>query len=55
MFLLILLPTEADLVLKKKQGKKNFISSRSLSGSKIVLTLLTKVLAVHIRLSAIYV
>ena len=55
MFLLILLPAEADLVPKEGRDKKNLGRLRSFSGSKIVFTLLTKVVAVHWGLSAIYV
>ena len=50
-----LLPAEADLVPQEERGKENPGRSRSSSGSKIVPTLLTKVIAVHVRLSAVYV
>ena len=55
MSLLVLLPAEADLVPQEKRGKGNPGRSHGSSGSKIVLTLLTKVVAVHVRLSAVYV
>ena len=55
MFLLVLLPMEADPVRKKDAAKKIRIRSHSSSGSKIVLTLLTEVVAVYVGLSAIYV
>ena len=52
---LVLLPIEADLVPEKEFGKKNSSRSYSSSNSKIFLTLLTEVVAVHVGLSAIYV
>ena len=52
---LILLPAEANLVPEEERGKENPGRPRSSSGSKVVLTLLTKVVAVHMGLSAIYV
>ena len=53
MFPLVLLPTEADPVPQERRGKGNPGRSRGSSGSKIVLTLLTKVVAVHVGLSAV--
>ena len=53
MSLLVLLPAKADPVPQEKRGKKNPGRSRGSSGSKIVLTLLTEVVAVHVRLSAV--
>ena len=52
---LVLLPTEADPVSEKRRGKKNLGKPRSSSNSKIVLTLLTEVIAVHVRIPAIYI
>ena len=52
---LILLPAEADPVLEKRHGKENSGRPRSSSSSKVVLTLLTEVVAVYVGLSAIYV
>ena len=52
---LVLLPAETDPVLEERHGKKNLDRSHSSSGSKIVLKLLTKVVAIHVGLSAIYV
>ena len=52
---LILLPVEADPVTQARHAKGNLGRSRSSSGSKIVLTLLIEVIAVHVGLSAIYV
>ena len=52
---LVLLPAETDPVLEKRYGKRNPIRLYSSSNSKIVFTLLTEVIAVHVRLSAIYV
>ena len=50
---LVLLPAEADLVSQERRGKGNPDRSRGSSGSKIVLTLLTEVVAVHVGLSAV--
>ena len=55
MFPPVLLPMEADPVLEEKRGKGNPGRPRSSSGSKIVLTLLTKVVVVHMGLSAVHV
>ena len=52
---LILLPAEADLVPKERRKKRYPGRLRSFSGSKIVLTLLIEVVAVHVRLSVVYV
>ena len=52
---LVLLPAEADPVPQERRGKGNLGRSCGSSSSKIVLTLLTKVVAVHMGLSAIYV
>ena len=53
--LLVLLPIEANPVSKEEQGKKNSDRLRSSSGSKIVFTLLTEVVAVYVRYSEVYV
>ena len=50
---LVLLPAEANLIPQEKPGKRNPGRSYGSSGSKIVLILLTEVIAVHVRLSAI--
>ena len=55
MSLLVLLLAEADPLPEEKRGKENPDRPRSSSDSKIVFTLLTEVVAVHVRLSAIYV
>ena len=52
---LILLPAETDPVLEEGRGKENLDRPYSSSGSKVVLILLTKVVAVHIEISAVYV
>ena len=52
---LVLLPMEADLVSLEGCGKGNPGRSCGSSDSKIVLTLLTKVVVVHMRLSIVYV
>ena len=53
--LLVLLPVETDLVPEEGRGKGNLDGPRSFSGSKVVLTLLTEVIAVYMGLSAVYV
>ena len=53
--LLILLPVEADLVLEKGRGKGNPGRTPKSSGSKVVFTLLTEVVAVHLELFAVYI
>ena len=55
MFPLVLLPAEADPVPEEGRGKENSVRHRGSGGSKIVLILLTEVVAVHVELSAIYV
>ena len=52
---LVLLPAEADPVPEEGRGKGNSGRPRGSSGSKVVLTLLTEVVAVHVGLSAVYV
>ena len=53
MSLLILLPAEVDPVPQERRSKGNPGRSRGSSGSKIVLTLLIEVVAVHVGLSAV--
>ena len=55
MSLLLLLPVEPNLVPQEGHGKGNPDRSRDSSGSKIVLILLTKVVAVYVGLSAVYI
>ena len=50
-----LLPTEADPVSEERHDKGNPGRPHSSIGSKIVLTLLTEVVAVHVGLFAVYV
>ena len=50
---LVLLPAEADPVSQEGRGKRNPGRSRGSSGSKIILILLTEVLAVHVGLSVV--
>ena len=52
---LILLPVEADPVSEEGCGKENSGRPRSSVGSKVILTLLTEVIAVHVGLPGIYV
>ena len=49
------LPAETDPVSEKGCGKRNSGRPHSSSGSIVILILLTEVLAVYVRLSAIYV
>ena len=51
---LVVLPAKADPVPQKERGKENPGRSRSSSNSKIVFTLLTKVVAVYVGLFALY-
>ena len=55
MFSFVLLPAEVDLVLEEGRGKENSGRPHSSCGSKVVLTLLTEVVAVNMGLSAVYV
>ena len=52
---LVLLPAEANPVLEERRGKRDPGRPRSSSGSKIVLILLTEVVAVYVGLSMVYV
>ena len=52
---LVLLLAEANPVLEERRGKKDPGRPHSSSGSEIVLTILTEVVAVHVGLSAVYV
>ena len=51
----VLLLAETNPVPEEGRGKKNSGSPLSSSGNKVVLTLLTKVVAVHVGLIAVYV
>ena len=53
--LLVLLLAKPDPVPKEERGKRNLGRLRSSSGCKVVLTLLIEVVAIHVRLFAIYV
>ena len=55
MFLLVLLPAEADPVPEERCGKENLGRLCSSNVSKVVLTLLTEVIAVYMGLSTVYV
>ena len=50
---LVLLPTEVDVVPKKGYYKGNTVETLGPGGSKVILTLLTKVIAFHVRLTTI--
>ena len=51
----ILLPAEVDLVSKERCGKENLVSPPSSIVGKVVLTLLTEVIALHVGFSLIHV
>ena len=55
MFSLILLPAEANPVLEEGRDKRYPGRPHSSGGSKVILTLLTEVVAVHVELSAVYI
>ena len=55
MSLLVLLPAEANPVPEEGHCKEYLGRPRGSSSSKVVLTLLTEVVAVHMGLSAVYV
>ena len=55
LLLLVLILVITNPVLEIRRGKIYLGRPRSSSGSKVVLILLTEVVAVHVRLSAIYV
>ena len=55
MFPLVLLLAEADPVPEERRDKENSDRPCGSNGSKVVLTLLTEVVAVHMELCAVYV
>ena len=55
MLLLILLPMEVDAVTQEKSYKKNIIEALSSGSSKMILTLLTKVIIFYVGLITIYI
>ena len=55
MFLLILLPTEVDMVEQKRNYKKNTVGALDFSGSKVILILLIKVITFYMKLATIHV
>lgn len=55
LFPLILLPAKANLINKKRRGKKNLVNTLSFSSSKGIFALLTKVLAFQVGFTAIHV
>lgn len=52
---LVPLPSEVDLILKKKYSKKYAFEAFSFSGNKMILILLTKVIIFHIGFDIIYI
>lgn len=55
LFLLILLPSEVNIILKKKYSKTNAVGALGSSSNKIILILLIEVITFYIRFIAIYV
>ena len=53
MFLLILLQTEVDAVMQERCCKENMVGALSSGGSKMILTLLAKVIVFHVGLITI--
>lgn len=53
--MLVLLPAEADLVLKEGYSKKNLVSVLDSSAGKIIFALLTEVVAFHVGSTAIHI
>lgn len=55
LFLLILLSAEIDLVSKEGRSKKNLISALSFSGGKVIVILLTEIVAFYMEFITVYV
>lgn len=52
---LVLLPTEADLVTKERRSKGKLVNTLNPSGSKVIFTLLTEVVAFYMGPTVIYI
>ena len=52
---LVLLPTEVDAVTQEGCCKRNTVAALGPGGGKVILTLLTEVIAFHVGLTTIYV
>ena len=50
---LVLLPTEVDTVPKERYCKRNAVGVFDFGGGKVILTLLTEVIAFHVGLTTI--
>ena len=50
---LVLLPTEVDVVPKKRCCKGDAVGTHGPGGGKVILTLLTEVIAFHVGLTTI--
>ena len=50
---LVLLPTEIDAVPKERCCKRNIVGTYDPNGGKVILTLLTEVIAFHVGLTTI--
>ena len=55
LLLLILLPSEVDTVIKEQSSKRYAVKAFSFNGSKVVFTLLRKVIAFNVELITIHV
>lgn len=55
LFLLIPLPVKANLILKEGPIKRNFVNAFGSSGSLVILSFLTKVIAFHMGFPAVHV
>ena len=53
MLLLVLLPTEVDAVAKERCCKGNAVGTLGPGGGKVILTLLTEVIAFHVGFTTI--
>lgn len=55
LFLFIQLPSKVDMVLEKRYNKWNLVKTLSFSIDKVILALLTEVVAFYVRFAVIYV
>ena len=50
---LVLVPTKANLIIKERSCKRGAVGASGTGGSKMIFTLLAKVVALHVRFSII--
>ena len=55
LFLFLLLPAEVDLVLKEESNKRNSVGTFGFGSGKVILILLTKVIAFYLGFTKIYI